>query len=306
MEHILITGGTGLVGKRLTQLLTARGYYCIILTRSIKNKLPTSQIEYVKWDVKNKAIDIDAVQKADYILHLAGAGVLDKRWTKAYKQEIVDSRTKSSELLIETLKNNTHHVKTLISASAIGWYGPDKIADHFFMEDEVANDDFLGETCKVWEQSVSPAIPLGIRVCSLRTGIVLSKDGGALAEFTKPIKFGIAAILGSGKQIISWIHIDDLCNIYIDAIENTALQGSYNAVAPEPVSNKTLTTKLAKAIKGNFYIAVHVPKFILKIMLGESSIEVLKSTTISASKIKSTGFTFIYPTIDAAINELTK
>ena len=138
----------------------------------------------------------------------------------------------------------------------------------------------------------------------LRTGIVLSKEGGAFNEFIKPLRFGIAAILGSGKQIISWIHIDDICRIYLQAIEDENMQGIYNAVAPKPISNKTLTLQLAKAVKKTFYIAIYVPSFVLKLILGEMSIEVLKSTTVSAGKIRDAGFNFIYPSIDAAINEL--
>ena len=304
MQTVLITGGTGLVGKKLSKLLVDKGYNIIILTRTLKDNHAAKQITFALWDVKKQTIDISAVQKADYIIHLAGAGVVAKKWTGSYKKEIVESRTKSSELLVNTLKNNSHSVKCIVSASATGWYGEDKNTGHFFIEEEKPADDFLGETCKLWEQSIEPAEALNIRVCKLRTGIVLSKDGGALAEFLKPVNFGIAGILSSGKQVISWIHIDDLCRMYIAAIENNAMHGSYNAVAPMPVTNKTLTVKLAQAVKGKFYISMHVPKFILKIMMGSRSIEVLKSTTVSSAKIKGTGFTFLYPSIDAALNNL--
>ena len=154
------------------------------------------------------------------------------------------------------------------------------------------------------EESITTAEIMGIRVCKLRTGIVLSNDGGALVEFKKPLRMGIAAILGNGKQMISWIHIEDLCRMFIHAVENPKLNESFNAVAPYPVSNKTLTLTLAKLIRGRFFIPMHVPSFILKLMLGESSIEVLKSTTVSSDKIKSTGFTFYYPSIEAALKEL--
>ncbi|MEX0635410.1 MAG: TIGR01777 family oxidoreductase, partial [Ferruginibacter sp.] len=223
-----------------------------------------------------------------------------------YKKEILESRTLSSELLIDTLKNNFNKVHTIVSSSAIGWYGADKREGFAFTEEDPADSGFLGVTCQLWEQSIEPPPSLGIRLCKLRTGIVLSNDGGALAEFKKPIRLGVAAILGSGQQIVSWIHVADLCRMFIFAIENQSMKGSYNAAAPTPVSNKTLTLKLAKAMKGSFYIPLHVPSFVLKLMLGESSIEVLKSTTVSAKKIKEAGFTFLYPTIDAAINELVR
>ncbi|RYD91475.1 MAG: TIGR01777 family protein, partial [Sphingobacteriales bacterium] len=251
-------------------------------------------------------IDVEALLRADYIIHLAGAGVVDKKWTAAYKKEILESRTLSSKLIIDTLSKHPHHVKALVSASATGWYGADKIKGHAFVETDPADKDFLGETCRLWEASVEPAEQLDIAVCKLRTGIVLSKEGGALAEFKKPLNFGVAGILGNGKQVISWIHIDDLCRMYIYAMENAAMRGSYNAVAPAPVTNKELTIKLAETIRGKFYIPMHVPAFVLKIMMGSRSEEVLKSTTVSAEKIKQQGFTFLYPSIDAALSNLFK
>jgi uncharacterized protein (TIGR01777 family) len=306
MKTVLITGGTGLVGKTLTQKLVSKGYKVIVLTRTLPTKPSESQIEYALWNVQQQTIDVKAVQAADVIVHLAGAGVVDKRWTDAYKKEILESRTTSSHLLINTLKNNPNKVQTIVSSSAIGWYGADTQKGFAFTEDDPSDAGFLGVTCKLWEESIEPDPSMGIRLCKLRTGIVLSNNGGALAEFKKPIHLGVAAILGSGQQIVSWIHVDDLCRIFIHAIENQHMNGSYNAVAPSPVTNKTLTITLAKAMKGSFYIPVHVPSFILKMMLGESSVEVLKSTTVSASKITETGFTFLYPSIDAAINELVR
>jgi uncharacterized protein (TIGR01777 family) len=231
--------------------------------------------------------------------------VVDKKWTKVYKDEIANSRTQSSALIIKALSNHTHSIKTIISASAIGWYGEDPSPSaKGFVEIDLAATGFLGETCKKWEQSIEPVEKMGIRLVKLRIGIVLSNDGGALAEFKKPIQFGVAGILGTGNQIVSWIHIDDLCRLFIEGIENEQLAGTYNAVAPLPVSNKELTIELAHQIKGKFYIPLHVPKFILKIMMGERSIEILKSTTVNCEKIKKTGFTFLYPSIEAALHQL--
>ena len=200
MESILITGGTGLIGTQLISMIVENGYKAIVLTRSLKDKKSSGQIEYALWDIKKQTVDIAAVTKADHIIHLAGAGVVDKKWTSAYKKEIIDSRTKSIELIINTLKNNSNKVKTIVSASATGWYGEDKIPGHFFTEEEQAASDFLGETCRLWEESTEPAKNLGSRVCRLRTGIVLSKSGGALAEFKKPIQFGIAGGCVSHRQ----------------------------------------------------------------------------------------------------------
>lgn len=304
MGTILITGGSGLVGRALTDLLLKKGYQIIILTRKITDKNPRPNLKYALWDIKKNVIDIEAIQESDYIIHLAGAGVVDKKWTAAYQQEIIDSRVKSSSLIIETLKSNPNKIKAIISSSAIGWYGPDLSSNHRFVETDKHDDSFLGNTCKLWEESVEPAHQMGIRVCKLRTGIVLSTEGGALREFLKPIKLGVAAILGSGKQIVSWIHINDLCRMFLFAIENEEMSGSYNAVAPFPVTNKNLTLTLAKQIKGIFFIPSYVPSFILKLMMGKRSIEVLKSCYVSSEKISKSGFTFFFPSIEVALKDL--
>lgn len=307
MANILITGGTGMVGRALTKVLIAKGHQVSILTRN-----PTSssnpKIAYYQWDIPNKTIDPAAILQADHIIHLAGAGVADKRWNQARKQEIVDSRVQSGELLVHALKTMPNQVQSFLSASGIGWYGPDtvKSLEQGFMEDAVADTAFLGETCRLWEQAVAPIASMGKRLAIFRLGIVLSNDGGAMVEFKKPVKFGIAAILGSGKQIISWIHIKDLCQIFVQAIEGAQFQGVYNAVAPEAVTNKHFILTLAKKMKGSFYLAFHVPAFLLKLVLGEMSIEVLKSAKVNSYKIQSAGFKHQYPTIDLALEELVQ
>jgi len=306
MQTIVITGGTGLVGKALSNMLLQKGYRIIVLTRDITGKQPKENLSYALWDVKKAYIDVTAVKDADYIVHLAGAGVVDKKWTDTYKREIRESRTKSSRLLIYWLKNNNNKVKAVISTSAIGYYGPDNNPGMPFTETDKADDSFLGETCRLWEESIDPVTKLDKRLVKLRTGIVLSNDGGALAEFKKPVRFGIAAILGSGKQMISWIHINDLCRLFTTAIENDAINGTYNAVAPQPVTNKNLTLASAKRMNGKFYIPFYVPAFIIKLLLGQRSIEVLKSTTVSCKKIIDTGFQFDYDSIDNALDDLVK
>ena len=306
MPTVIITGGTGLVGKALGHALLAKGYHIIILTRTLPSTDHSPQsikgIQYAKWDIESQTIDENAIASADYIIHLAGAGVADKRWTKKRKQEIVDSRVKSCKLLADSLKTIPNKVKAVVSASAIGWYGPDPTLPNPtpFVEGDPVDDSFLGSTCRQWEESIEPVTQSGKRLVKLRIGIVLSKDGGALKEFIKPLKFGVAAILGSGKQIISWIHINDLVRLFIMAMENETWQGTYNAVAPNPVSNKELTLQLAKSRK-KFFIPIHVPTFILKIMLGEMSVEILKSATVSSQKVQKAGFQFSFPTIKDAL-----
>ena len=309
MAVVLISGGTGLIGKKLTSYLIERNYEVIILTRNKKDSSSNPKILYSFWDIKNQVIDAQVIQKADHIIHLAGAGVMDKRWTEKYKKEIVDSRTKSSELIIKTLRENTHHVKSFVSASAIGWYGADVdplLQRDGFIELDEHDRNFLGETCALWESSVDPVMQSGIRLIKLRTGIVLSNDGGAFKEFRMPLNFGVAAILGNGKQIISWIHVDDICCMYIEAMENKNLSGVYNAVAPVPVTNKKFILLTAEKLRNKFFIPIHVPTFFLKLFMGKRSIEILKSATVSDKKIKSTGFTFLYPTIESALDDLIK
>lgn len=304
MNTFLVTGGTGLVGKALSHYLVSKGHEVIILTRTLPKEINQGALRFALWDVKKQTIDLQALQQADYIIHLAGAGVVDKKWTEAYKKEIVSSRTESSALIVDSLAKTSHKVKAIVSASAIGWYGEDKKSGFAFTEEDPADAGFLGATCQLWEQSIERATTLGIRVCMLRTGIVLSNEGGALAEFKKPVKFGVAGILGDGKQIVSWIHESDLCRLYEYACMNEELTGPYNAVAPSPVSNEQLTLQLAKIVKGNFFIPMHVPEFVLKLMMGSRSTEVLKSTTVSCTKIQQTGFTFLYPGIESALQNL--
>ncbi len=306
MQTVLITGGTGLVGEALTQLLTDKGYAVIILSREPDKQKAAAAVNYAQWDVKKQQLDIAALQKADYIIHLAGAGVMDKKWTEDYKKEIVSSRTQSARLIVKSLQQNPHKVKAVISASAIGYYGEDSMPPKAFTEDDAPDNNFLGETCKLWEESIEPVTELNIRLVKYRIGIVLSAKGGALKEFMNPLKFGIATILGNGKQMISWIHIDDLCRLFLYAIENENIQGAYNAVAPAPADNKTLTLTLAKKMKGKFYIPMYVPQLILKIMLGQRSIEILKSATVSDKKITGTGFNFQFKTIETALENIVK
>jgi uncharacterized protein len=304
MVTVIITGGTGMIGTALTKALLQKGYRVIILSREPAKHREENNLSYAKWNIGKQTIDRQAIIKADHIIHLAGAGVADKRWTKKRKKEIVDSRVKSGALLVKALQENDNKVRSVVTASAIGWYGPDPVIPNPvpFTETAPAAPGFLGETCYQWEQSLQPVTDMGKRLVQLRTGIVISSTGGALAEFKKPLRMGIAAILGNGKQVISWIHLDDLVEMYIAAIENESMNGAYNAVAPLPVTNKELVLCLAKNRK-SFYIPVHIPVFLLKLVLGEMSIEVLKSATVSADKIKATGFNFKFPGLGEAIRQ---
>ena len=302
---ILMTGGTGLIGTALTELLREKGHQVIILTRKkITDKKTQEGVEYAEWNLEKQFIEPSALQRADHIIHLAGANVGEKRWTAKRKKEIVESRTKGGELLVKALKEIQNNVLTVMSASAIGWYGDDADRKTPFTENDPAASGFLGETCKAWEESIEPVRQLGKRLVKLRTGLVLSNQGGVLAEFKKPLRFGLATILGSGKQIMSWIHLYDLCRLYYYLLENQRFHGVFNAVAPNPESSRAIVLELAKRTRGSFFIPVYVPSFALKFALGEMSIEVLKSTTVSNQKIRQAGFRYLYPSLHSALDQL--
>lgn len=298
-----------MVGNYLTKMLLQLGHKVIVLTRNpqtAKNPLPgNTQLRFAYWDVAKQEIDSRAIAEADALIHLAGAGVVAKPWTDAYKREILDSRVNGSRLLVRAIEEYGSRLTTVISASAIGWYGEDSpgLLAPFTEEMPVAKG-FLGETCRAWEESIRPVEALGKRLVICRIGIVLSNDGGALSEFIKPLNLRIAGILGSGKQVISWIHIYDLCRIFYFALEQEHVTGIFNAVAPQPVSNKQLTITLAQALYGKGFLALPVPSFVLKLMMGERSLEVLKSTSVSSAKLEKEGFRFYFPNIKQAIENL--
>lgn len=305
MKTILITGGMGLIGQYLTQMLLDKGYSIIIASRNPPANPPIKNVSYIKWNTTRQWIDPEAIKRADAIINLAGAGVADKRWSPARKKEIAESRVMSGQTIVKALKEIPNKVEVVIQSSAIGWYGPDPENNSSFTgftEAMPAHHDFLGQTCKQWENSIIALKVMGVRVAIVRTGIVLTNKGGALKEFMKPLRFRVATVLGKGSQMVSWIHIKDLCREMLFLLENESCAGIYNGVAPTPVSNKELILTLAKQLYGSSFISMTVPSFMLKLIMGEMSIEVLKSTTVKADKIKAAGFVFEYETIEEAVS----
>jgi uncharacterized protein (TIGR01777 family) len=248
-------------------------------------------------------LDEAAFCQADQIINLAGAGVVDRKWTPSYKQKILMSRVRSCELIVDSLRKLPHRVNTVVNASAIGWYGADgPNATTSFVETDAPDSGFLGDTCRQWEDSIRPVESLGVRLVVLRLGIVLAKAGGALAAFRTPLRFRVAGIIGSGKQQVSWIALHDLCRLFSFALSNPAVAGVFNAVAPFPVSNEVLTKELARQVCGRLYFCVHVPAWFLRLVMGERSVEVLKSTRVSSKKIAEAGFQFDLPTLATALS----
>jgi uncharacterized protein len=304
MKTIGITGGTGLIGHYILKLLVGSGYKVTLLTRNPARKSPPEGCTYALFDAASQRCDSDALAKLDAVIHLAGEPVAAKRWTKEQKGRIASSRIEGTRYLVDILKAHAPNCTILIAASAIGYYGADADPAAPFTEDQSPSTNFLADICYQWESEEHQAADF-LRTVILRIGIVLAKEGGAFAEFIKPFKFGLKAVLGSGKQIVSWIHIDDLARLFVYALEHDVVRGTLNAVAPNPVSNKTLMQEIAVA-RGGFYLPAPVPSFVLKIMLGEMSIEILNSCTVSATKTLSTGFSYNYPEISDAVKELIK
>ncbi|MBX9853856.1 MAG: TIGR01777 family oxidoreductase [Cytophagaceae bacterium] len=300
-QKVLITGGSGLIGTRLTEMLQEKNYEVLWLSRTAGD----GKVKKYVWDIPKKAIDAEALKNADYIVNLAGASVFDKKWTKEFKKEILNSRTESVNILYEHFKKHPHHVKAFISATAIGYYGADT-GDKLITESEAPGKDFLAEVVDKWEKEVDKIDSLNIRTIKVRVGIVLSNKGGALEKMMGPIKMNAGSPLGSGKQIVSWIHIDDICNVFIKAIEDQNMKGVYNAVAPQPVTNEELTKKSAEAIGKSIHLP-NVPGFALKMMLGsEKAALVLGGNNVSSEKLQKSGFKFQFPDLKSALDNLLK
>lgn len=225
-KNILISGGSGFIGKHLTYLLIEKGFSVSILSRSDKSN--TADISYFKWDVSNQTIEEAAVLNADYVIHLAGENIAEKRWTAKRKLAIIDSREKSTQLIYSVLKKNNKKLDAFISASAVGIYGAVN-GEEICTEETPLAHDFLGSTCQKWEDAIDFIENLHIRTVKIRTGLVLGKNDGFLKKLIPIFKYRLGSVLGSGKQYMPWIHVSDLCNVYLEAVVNEEMNGSYNA-----------------------------------------------------------------------------
>lgn len=290
-----------MVGTRLTELLQQKGYAVRHLNRS---KRAGNGIETFVWDVKAGTIEAGAFDGVDYIVHLAGAGIADKRWTDERKKVLVDSRVDTANLLFEQWKASGQPISAFVGASAIGYYGM-VTRDHIFVESDPPADMYISDICVQWENASLQFKEAGIRSTLIRVGLVLAADGGALPAIAKPVRFGIGAALGSGKQWMPWIHIDDLCGQFIMAIENEAWTGIFNGVAPNPVNQKVFTKLVGKALKRPVWLP-NVPAFLLKAALGEMSQLVLEGSRVSCEKVQQHGFRFAFTQAETALKEILR
>jgi len=296
--NILITGGSGLVGKKLSKTLTENGHNVAILSR----KEEASNYKVYTWDIERNQIDLKAIEESDCIVHLAGANIGEKSWSNNQKELILKSRVDSANLLFKTAKDINKSFKCVVSASAVGCYGA-ITTNHIFKETDAYGNDFLGSVCKNWEASIDQFQSLNTRIVKLRTAMVLDKDGGALKKIIKPVKLGVASALGSGRQYVTWIHIDDLVNIYAKAIEDENLSGSYNCASMDQKTNKEFMQTLAKVFHKPFW-PFNVPSFVLKTIYGEMANILLEGSRVDISKILSTGFKFQYNYLEDALKSL--
>ena len=297
-QHILLTGATGMLGKDLIESLQQRGYKVSILARKLQK---IKDVNVYLWDVYNQKIDIKCLEGINGIIHLTGENISKEKWSDKRKKEIIDSRVMSAALLFKTIRENENQVKHFISASAVGYYG--NRGEEILTEENKAGTDFLADTCVKWENAADEGKDLGLRIVKIRTGVVLSKNDGALPAMAKPIQFFAGAPLGSGKQWMPWIHFKDMTQVYIHALENTAMEGVYNACAPFPVTNKTLTKAIAKQLHRPVW-PISVPAKVMELILGEMSAIVLNSTNTSVQKLLSTGFIFKYTLLDNALSDI--
>ena len=299
MSHVLITGGTGLIGKELCVVLKRHGIKVSLLSRS---SMTDSSYPTFLWNPAQQTIDPEALLNVDAIVHLAGENIGSKRWTKKRKQEVIESRVNSGQLLLNSLQQVENNIKVFITASAIGYYGAVS-TEKVYTETDPSADDFLGTTCRLWEESTADISNLGIRVVTLRMGVILSSLGGALSKLLLPVKLGLGSKLGSGNQYMPWIHKVDMVNIIFMALQNEKMVGVYNSTAPESVTNSSFIKILAKTIKKPLLLP-GVPAFILRSVLGEMSKMILEGSRVSSDKLIGQGYKFEYPKLEKALDNL--
>lgn len=299
MAVVLITGGTGLVGKALTEKLLSEGHEVRILTRRPSHE---NALKSFYWNLEKKEIDEKAFEGLDHIVHLAGTGIADERWTSERKKEIIDSRVNSLLLLASMVQKKNIHLKSFVGASAIGFYGMNT-TEKIYLETDYGGNDFLSDVCLHWENSYHNLENYSNKTCIIRTAVVLSSRGGALKKLVPLFKSGFGSALGGGKQYMPWIHIDDLVSIYMKALFDPEYVGIYNAVSSEHITNTDFSRQLARALSKPFFMP-SVPGFALKVILGKMADMLLTGSRVSNQKLLDTGFRFEFPELKLALTDV--
>lgn len=300
MAIILISGGTGLVGKALAKRLILAGHEVRILSRNPKS---SNQLKSFYWNVDKKEIDEKAFDGVEHIVHLAGSGIADKRWTETRKLDIIDSRVNSMKLITDVVKKKSIQLKSFVGASAIGIYGM-ITSEKIYSETDKGADDFLTQSCTQWENSYQEIQSISDKSCIVRIGVVLSKDGGALKKLLPLFNLGLGSAVGSGKQYMPWIHLEDLVTVFYEALFNSNFHGIYNAVSPEETTNQSFSNQLAKSLSKPFFLP-RIPAFVLKLAFGEMANVLLEGSRVSNQNLIRTGFQFKYPVLSEALKQIT-
>jgi uncharacterized protein (TIGR01777 family) len=298
-KSVLITGGSGRAGRYLTSALLSAGHKVSHLSRNANH---FGKVRVFRWDPLNRVIDPSVFNGVDYIIHLAGANIGEKRWSKKRKEEIVNSRAGSAQFLQQIISENRFPLKAFISASAIGYYGS-VTSERIFREADSPGSDFLANTCRLWEEAADLFEKDGIRTVKIRTAVVLEKNDAALSKLMLPAKFGFVIRTGNGHQYMPWIHINDLCNIYLKAVEDQNMRGAYNAASPEQVNHNDFVRTLARVMNKPVFLPP-VPAFFLRAALGEMSDVILKGSRVSSEKIIASGYKFVHPDLEEALTDI--
>ncbi|WP_348824423.1 TIGR01777 family oxidoreductase [Flavobacterium aestuarii] len=301
-KNVLITGGTGFIGRYLTEKLLEKGYTVSILTRS--SKPDKDRISYYIWDVDAQSIDESAVVNADYIIHLAGENIAEERWTSKRKAAIRNSRIQSAQLIYDTLKKLNKRIDAFVSASGIGYYGSVN-GEGICTESTLPANDFVGTVCQDWEKAADLMAGLGIRTVKIRTGLVLGRNEGILKKLSPIFKRGLGSALGSGKQYMPWVHVHDLCMMYIEAIENGKMTGAYNATINDSTTNLIFSKEFANSFGFSIWLP-NVPAFLIRLVLGERAVLLLTGRRVSSDKVKKLGFRFQFKNLRKALKNCVK
>ncbi|MDP4223979.1 MAG: TIGR01777 family oxidoreductase [Bacteroidota bacterium] len=299
METVLITGGNGLLGRHLCDKLPENGYRPAILSRK---PVRSSGIECYRWDPDKGEIDMEALARTDYVIHLTGVNIGGGRWTRKRKKLIIDSRVKTGKFLFDKMKESGTQLKAFVSISGTGYYGS-VTSEKIFAETDEAADDFLGNVCRQWEEMAFKFADKGIRTVIIRSAPVLTRSGGILGSMSVPVRLGIGSPIGTGKQYFPWIHAEDLCSIFIKAVGDVNMSGVFNTASPEHTTNRDFIRILAGVLKKPFWFPP-IPVFLMKIIFGEMSEMLLTGSRISSDKIRSSGYVFKFPGLETALKNL--